>query len=141
MKSSRKLTSVGVFGAGLLSGLAFAGLLYAQAGGGYATKMIFRGDLQNLPGQEVMVFSSDWNPGFRLPLHKHPNGHEWTYVVEGEQLFFIQGVGEKVIKAGEIVYTPPDTPHFGRNATDKPSKTIVFRIKDKDQPIMVEVKP
>jgi uncharacterized RmlC-like cupin family protein len=44
------------------------------------------------------------------------------------------------VKAGEALYTPPNTPHFGRNATDKASKTLVVRIKDKDQPVMVEVK-
>ena len=44
------------------------------------------------------------------------------------------------MKAGEVVYTPPDTSHFGRNATDKVSKTLVIRIKDKDKPVMTEVK-
>ena len=57
----------------------------------------------------------------RLPLHTHPNGHEITYVVEGEQTFEIDGVGTKVVKAGEAIYTPPNTPHFGRNATGAPS--------------------
>jgi len=30
--------------------------------------------------------------------------------------------------------------HFGRNATDGISKTLVIRIKDKDKPVMTEVK-
>jgi uncharacterized RmlC-like cupin family protein len=38
-----------------------------------------------------------------------------------------------------MVYTPPNTPHYGRNATDKLSKTLVVRIKAKDQPVMTEV--
>jgi hypothetical protein len=38
------------------------------------------------------------------------------------------------------LYTPPNTPHFGRNATDRVSKTIVVRIKDKGKPISVDVK-
>jgi hypothetical protein len=42
--------------------------------------------------------------------------------------------------AGGAVYAPPDTPYFGRNATDKESKTIVIRIKAKDQPVATEVK-
>jgi len=92
------------------------------------------------PGQEVIVFESTWQPGFRLPLHMHPNGHEITYVIEGEQTFEIEGIGTKVVKAGEAIYTPPNTPHFGRNATDRISRTIVIRIKDKDKPIMVEIK-
>jgi quercetin dioxygenase-like cupin family protein len=78
--------------------------------------------LNNLPGQEMLIFASTWQPGFRLPQHMHPNGHEVTYVVEGEQTFYIEGVGTKVAKAGEAIYTPPNTPHFGSNRTDKPSK-------------------
>ena len=52
----------------------------------------------------------------------------------------IDGVGTKIVKAGEVVYTPPNTTHFGRNATDKLSKTLVIRIKAKDKPVMTEVK-
>jgi hypothetical protein len=42
--------------------------------------------------------------------------------------------------AGEAIYMPSNTPHVGRNATDKESKTLVIRIKAKDQPGTVEVK-
>ena len=44
------------------------------------------------------------------------------------------------MKAGEAIYAPPNTPHFARNATDKEFRTIVIRIKAKDQPVAVEVK-
>ena len=137
----QEVLGVALFVSGLLTGALGSQILFAQNNPGLASKMLFRGDLQNLPGQEALVFTSDWNAGFRLPLHKHPNGHEWTFVVEGEQTFYIEGVGDKLVKAGEVIYTAPNTAHFGRNATEKLSKTVVFRVKDKDQPIMVEVKP
>ena len=101
---------------------------------------VLKTNLNHLPGQEMLILASTWQPGFRLPLHMHPNGHEVTYVVEGEQTFYIEGVGTKVVKAGEAIYTPPNTPHFGSNLTDKPSKTVVIRVKDIDKPIMVEIK-
>ena len=129
----------GMFAVGMVAGGLMTELVHAQAPQ-YETKQILQTDLNNLPGQEVMVFSSTWQPGFRLPLHVHPDGHEITYVIEGEQTFEIEGVGTRVVKAGEAIYTPPNTPHFGRNATDKISKTVVIRIKDKDKPIMVEIK-
>ncbi len=44
------------------------------------------------------------------------------------------------MKAGEAIYTPPNTPHYGSNLTDKPSRTIVVRLKDADKPIMTEIK-
>jgi len=132
---------IGAFIAGGASALFGPQLLFAQTGGGLpTTKMILRTDLQNIPGQEVLVFTSDWAPGNTLPLHIHPDGHEFVFVVEGEQTFHIEGVGEKTVKAGEVLYTAPNVPHFGRNATDKLSKTVVFRVKDKAQPVSIDVK-
>src|SRR5215471_8550214 len=128
----------GVFAVGILVGTVSSEIVRAQ-GPQYETKQVLRTDLKNLPGQELLIFASTWQPGFRLPLHMHPDGHEVTYVVEGEQTFEVAGVGTNiVVKAGEALYTPPNTPHFGRNATGRVSKTIVVRIKDKDKPIMVE---
>jgi quercetin dioxygenase-like cupin family protein len=124
---------------GILVGGVSSELLRAQEAQ-YATKPILRTDLNNLPGQEVLIFTSVWQPGFALPLHMHPNRHEITFVIEGEQTFEIDGVETKVVKAGEALYTPPNTPHYGRNATGQVSRTLVVRIKDKDKPIMVEVK-
>ena len=133
------VATCGLFVVGILVGSASNEFLRAQ-GSQYVTKQVAQTDLNNLPGQEALIFTSTWQPGFRLPLHMHPDGHEFTFVIEGEQTFEIDGVGTKVVKAGEVLYTPPNTPHFGRNATDKISKTLVLRIKDKDKPIMVEVK-
>lgn len=130
----------GVFAVGILVGCASSEIVRAR-GPQYETKQVLRTDLKNLPGQELLIFTSTWQPGFRLPLHMHPDGHEVTYVVEGEQTFEVEGVGTNIIvKAGQLLYTPPNTPHFGRNATDRISRTIVVRIKDKDKPIAVEVK-
>ena len=136
---NRAIALGGVFAVGMVVGGLSTEFVHAQALQ-YQTKQVLQTDLTNLPGQESIVFASTWQPGFRLPLHMHPSGHEITYVVEGEQTFEIQGVGKKVVKAGEAIYTPPNTPHFGRNATDKISKTVVIRIKDKDKPITVEIK-
>lgn len=129
-----------VFAAGVLAGAVSVEFVHAQAPP-YVSKQVARAALDNLPGQELLVFESTWQPGFRLPLHVHPNGHEVTYVIEGEQTFYIEGVGTKVVKAGEAIYTPPNTPHYGSNLTDKPAKTVVVRVKDIDKPIMVEIKP
>ena len=117
----------GAFAVGIVVGGLSTKFVHAQAPQ-YETKQVLQADLNNLPGQEIIVFTSTWQPGFRLPLHMHPNGHEITYVLDGEQTFEIQGIGTKVVKAGEAIYTPPNTPHLGRNATDKISKTVVIRV-------------
>jgi len=134
-----KIAASALFLSGIVIGVGSTEIIHAQAPT-YATKQVFKTDLSNLPGQEVLMFASTWQPGFRLPLHMHEEGHEFTYVTEGEQTFEIDGVGTKVVKAGEVIYTPPNTPHFGRNATDKESRTLVVRIKAKDKPVTTEVK-
>jgi quercetin dioxygenase-like cupin family protein len=134
----RKGLAALLFAGGIVVGAGSSEIIHAQAPA-LATKLVFQTDLNNLPGQELQLYASTWQPGFRLPLHMHPEGHELTYVVEGEQTFEIDGVGTKIVKAGEAIYTPPNTAHFGRNATDAISKTIVVRIKAKDQPVTVEV--
>lgn len=136
---SRKIISAVLLGSGIMIGLVASEAIRAQVPG-YVTKQVFKTDLANLPGQEAIIYSSEWPPGFRLPLHVHEEGHEFVYVIEGEQTFEIDGVGTKIVKAGEVVYTPPNTKHYGRNATDKISKTLVIRIKAKDKPVMTEVK-
>ena len=124
-------TTVGVLGWQMLSAQPTAS--------GYSTKMILRADLEDMPGKEVLIFASEWAPGFKLPMHVHPSGHEFDYVVEGEQTFHYQGGAVKTVKVGEALYNLPNVPHFGDNATDRLTKVIVFRIKDKAQPISVEV--
>jgi quercetin dioxygenase-like cupin family protein len=135
----RLILSAGLLAGGIVVGLSSPESIRAQVPG-YVTKQVFKTDLVNLPGQEVIIYASEWPSGFQLPLHLHEEGHEFVYVIEGEQTFEIDGVGTKVVKAGEVVYTPPNTKHFGRSATDRPSKTLVFRIKAKDKPVMTEVK-
>ena len=129
----------GVFIVGLAVGGLGAKITHAQAPQ-YQTTQVLQADLASCPGQEVVVFASTWQPGFRLPLHMHPNGHEITYVIEGEQTFEIEGVGTRLVRTGEAIYTPPNTPHFGRNATNGVSRTVVIRIKDKDKPISVDLR-
>src|SRR5438094_286760 len=93
----------GVFALGLLCGIYAPSAIHAQGTGLPSVKMVYRGDLVNLPGQEVMIFASDWAPGNQLPLHIHPGGHELLYVLQGEQTFQIDGIGEKIVKTGEVL--------------------------------------
>src|SRR5215510_12413962 len=100
-----------VFALGILVGSMSNEFVHAR-GQQYEIKEVLRADLKNLPDQELLIFAATWQPGFRLPLHIHPDGHEVTYVLEGEQTFEVDGKNI-IVKAGEALYTPPNTPHFG----------------------------
>jgi hypothetical protein len=72
-----KMLAAILFAGGILIGAGSSELIHAQAPS-LASKLVFRTDLNNLPGQELLLFASTWQPGYRLPLHVHPEGHELT---------------------------------------------------------------
>jgi hypothetical protein len=74
---NRAIALGGVFAVGMVVGGLSIEYVHAQAPQ-YQTKQVLQTDLNNLPGQEIVVFAATWQPGFRLPLHMHPNGHEIT---------------------------------------------------------------
>jgi quercetin dioxygenase-like cupin family protein len=95
----RHVLSAALLVGGITIGLGLPESIRAQVPG-YVTKQVFKTDLVNLPGQEVIISASEWPSGFRLPLHLHEEGHEFVYVIDGEQTFEIDGVGTKIVKAG-----------------------------------------
>ena len=78
----KHILAIIIFGGGMLSGVGSSEMIHAQIPG-YVTKQVFKTDLSNLPGQEAIIYASEWPPGFRLPLHRHEEGHEFVYVVVG----------------------------------------------------------
>jgi quercetin dioxygenase-like cupin family protein len=100
---------------------------------------LLRTVLEGVPGQEVVITTTEWAPGQRLPWHVHPGGHEFGYVLEGEMTYEVEGHGTTVVKAGEVHQVLPGVPHFGRNAGPAKARTLVFRVKDVNQPISAPV--
>ncbi len=131
--------TLAVFAIGLAVGSLGTRAVYAQQLAPTPVQ-ILRSDLQGVPGQEIVITTTDWSPGQRLPLHFHPGGHEFAYVIEGALTFEVEGQGTRTVKAGEINHVVPGVPHFGRNDTSAMARTLVVRIKDKDEPITLDVK-
>jgi len=50
------------------------------------------------------------------PFHDHPH-EQVSYVAEGELILFIQGIGEKRLKEGDLFAIPPGIPHTVRTLT------------------------
>ena len=115
--------------------------LHAQANPPKAVREVIRANIEGVPGQEIIITDTDWLPGESLPVHIHPGGHEYAYVIQGEMTYETIGQGPKKFKAGEMNHVLPDVPHFGRNESGALVRTIVVRIKDKDKPVSVNVKP
>jgi quercetin dioxygenase-like cupin family protein len=59
-------------------------------------------------------------PGATLQAHQHPT-HEYWFVLDGTGIMQVSSEAKR-IGEGELVYTPPNTPHMLRNDGD-----VLFR--------------
>ena len=131
----------------LLSGAAIAfafgaGLFvsnYVNAEAPAIPGLVMRHDLAGLDGQEVIMQSVTIEPGKGIPWHKHPDGQEISYVLEGIGKLEIEGQGVREVKAGEGFYIPPGTVHRAFNDSGAPVKVVVVRVNAKGKPIAVPV--
>ena len=102
--------------------------------------VLFRGDLEGVPGKEVVVFIADLAPGAVGAKHYHP-GPEFFYVLEGTLSHDPEGSPPHAMKTGAFSLNPDKAIHVIRNpSTTEHARAIDFLIAEKGQPIVVPVK-
>jgi len=119
------------------AGLIFSDFASAQAP--TPPRTVLREDLNGLDGQEVIMQEAVIAPGGSIPWHKHPDGHEISYVVEGTAKLEIEGQGVRELKPGEGFHIQPGTVHRAFNDSNAPAKVVVIRVNAKGKPIAVPV--
>lgn len=104
-----------------------------------ATPLISK-PLPDLPGKEVLMLTVTYPPGGSDPVHKH-NAHGLIYVLEGSIVMGVKGGKPVTLMPGQTFYEGPNDIHtIGRNASKtKPTKFLVFLLKDKDAPVLIPV--
>jgi quercetin dioxygenase-like cupin family protein len=131
------------FASAAVIALAFgAGILISSAGSAQAPSLpglVLREDMSGLDGQEVIMQAVTLPPGGTIPWHKHPDGHEITYVIEGTAKLEVEGKGVRELKAGDGFHLQPGTVHRAFNDSNAPAKVVVVRINAKGKPIAVPV--
>jgi quercetin dioxygenase-like cupin family protein len=93
-----------------------------------------RTDLAGLANHETLVQVVDFPANGGTRWHIHPDGQEIAYILEGIWIAETDGKETKHLKAGDSLYTPPNTGHRGYNDASGPTKIMVVRIKPKDMP-------
>jgi len=101
--------------------------------------LVLREDLSGLDGQEVIMQQVTIAPGGSIPWHKHPDGHEITYVIDGTAKLEVEGKGVRELKAGDGFHLQPGTVHRAFNDSNAPARVVVVRISAKGKPIAVPV--
>src|SRR5262245_20951385 len=107
---------------------------------GRADQTYCRGDLEDAPGKEIVVFVADLAPGAVGSKHYHP-GPEFFYVLEGTLAHEPEGSSPHMMKTGAFGSNPNKGIHLIRNpSTTERARAIDFVIAEKGQPIVIPVK-
>jgi quercetin dioxygenase-like cupin family protein len=116
--------------------LAIGGVAFAQ-GQMAPTAGLKRTLLQKFdvpPGErETVVAVVEIPPNADVARHTHP-GPETDYVLEGDLILDVQGVGPKPYKAGDSFYIPAGVVHGGKGGPNG-AKIIATYIVEKGKPL------
>jgi quercetin dioxygenase-like cupin family protein len=95
-------------------------------------------DLAGLPGEQVLMYTVDFPPGFSSPIHRH-NAQVSVYVLEGSVVMQVRGGKEITLTPGQSFYENPEDIHVvSRNASStKSAKFLVFLINKKGAPLVI----
>jgi len=95
-------------------------------------------DLAGVPGEQVLMYTVDFPPGFSSPIHRH-NAQVCVYVLEGSVVMQVRGGEELTLRPGQSFYEAPNDIHIvSRNASStKSAKFLVFLINKKGAPLVI----
>ncbi len=98
-------------------------------------------DLAGHPGEQALMYTVDFPPGFSSPIHRH-NAQVYVYVLEGSVVMQVRGQKEVTLGSGQSFYEDPNDIHtVSRNASrTKPAKFLVFLINKKGAPLVIPAK-
>ena len=98
-------------------------------------------DLAGVPGEEVLMYTVDFPPGFSSPIHRH-DAQVSVYVLEGSVVMQVRGQKEVTLGPGQSFYESPSDIHVvSKNASaTKPAKFLVFMIHKKGAPLVLPAK-
>jgi quercetin dioxygenase-like cupin family protein len=98
-------------------------------------------DLAGFPGEQALMYTVDFPPGFSSPVHRH-NAQVSVYVLEGSVEMQVRGQKKVTLGPGESFYEDPNDIHIvSRNASStKPARFLVFLINKKGAPLVIPAK-
>jgi uncharacterized RmlC-like cupin family protein len=88
-----------------------------------------------LSGAGICMVELELPPGGRARAHLRRGVESAGYVVEGEleMLWGDRLEHRDLVRAGELAYIPPDTPHVVLNPTDQVTRAVVAHTAPDDQ--------
>ena len=97
---------------------------YERGGGARTTPLISPG----IGANTFITGYTEFDPGVEIPFHSH-NCEESVVLMEGNAILDIDGE-EYSLKAQDVTYIPPNTPHRFRNASKTNGMKILWIYAD-----------
>lgn len=88
------------------------------------------------PTREAITALAELSVGGVAPRHLH-TGEEIGYVVSGTGVVEMEGAAPRVLKAGDVFFVPPNTPHLVRNTGKTPWKAVSTYLIEIGKPLAV----
>ena len=85
-------------------------------------------------GYVTLLVEATLEPGVPVARHTHP-GIKSAYVLEGTFELPVKGQETRMLKAGDGVQIPPETPHAGGKASDVKVKILSVYVVEKGRPL------
>jgi len=85
-------------------------------------------------GYVTMLVEAIIEPGVAVARHTHP-GIESAFVLEGGFELPIQGQETRMLKAGDAIQIPPETPHAGGKPGDAKTRILITYVVEKGKPL------
>ena len=105
----------------------------AATTGGVTRKILSQTDGLT-PGYTTILVEATIDAGVPVARHTHP-GVESAYVLEGGFELPIQGHPTRMLKPGDTVQVPPNTPHAGGSPGAAKSRLIITYVVEKGKPL------
>jgi quercetin dioxygenase-like cupin family protein len=86
------------------------------------------------PGCETLLVEATIEAGATVARHTHP-GIETAYFLEGGLELPVQGQQTRMMKAGDSVVIPAETPHAGGKPTDAKTRVLITYVVEKGKPL------
>ena len=85
-------------------------------------------------GYVTMLVEAEIEAGVSVARHTHP-GIESAHVLEGGFELPVEGQPTRMLKAGDSVQIPPNTPHAGGKPGTAKTKLIITYVVEKGKPL------
>jgi len=92
------------------------------------------------PAQSVVFLEREFAPGQSSGLHLH-HGVEMNVVIQGELRVTLKGEAPRIMRAGDSILIPRETPHEAVNIGTGPAKVVITYVVDKGRPLKEPVAP